>query len=452
MSVGILGAYNLYKNVVQAAYVNNYENSSVVSINLCNKTNQVAYVSLAVSDSATTPALKDYIEYDSFIPPKGVIERTSIMVNSGQYVVVQSSTSDVNIVVYGVEHGDEVVSPVTLTQSSGLSPTWVSATTFYVDSGTENTTAVEASGPEEGEELTYALVGGTLPTGLSLQTDGSITGSTTGTGTTTVTISATDDQGNTSNKVFNITRRYLDGSTPALAAPSANYIATYIPGATSDFYYLRGYDDTPMYAFCSMDGTEAGSSVGGWMRFDEDLLAQYRGSAIREATYAYIYRGGTQGWLYERQVQDLVDGTLTGVRWDFGPYAKFIAMRVRSWQFMSYNGPDQSGFNDSTASSPTDTQIVNMFDNRQFISGNYSSMGVSLGNGGVGGGNLVRTYNGANIGGIWSGEVSGNPVRLNHQYFNQSDSQITDGRYVYWYESDGTTEYNNPFSFQIYLR
>lgn len=452
MSVGILGAYNLYQNVVQAAYVNNYENSSVVSINLCNKTNQVAYVSIAVSDSASSPALKDYIEYDSFIPPKGVIERTSIMVNSGQYVVVKSSLSDVNVMVYGVEHGEAVVSPITLSPSSGLSPSWVSATTFYVYSSTENMTAVEATGPEEGEELTYALVGGTLPSGLTLQTDGSLTGTTTGTGATTVTISATDTQGNTSNKVFNITRRYLDGSTPALAAPSANYISTYVPGATNGYYYLRGYDDIPMYAYCSMDGAEAGSSVGGWMRFDENLLSEYRTSAIREATYAYIYRNGTNGWLYERQVHDLVDGTLTGVRWDFGTYAKFIAMRVRSWQFMSYNGPDQSGFNDSAASNPSDTQIVNMFNNRQFLGGNYSSLGVSLGNGGTGAGNLVRTYNGANIGGIWNGEVYGNPVRLNYQYFNQSDSQITDGRYVYYYESDGWTEYNNPFSFQIWLR
>ena len=45
----------------------------------------------------------NYIEYDTTIPAKGILERTAIALDSGKNIVAYASTSTCSINVYGLE-------------------------------------------------------------------------------------------------------------------------------------------------------------------------------------------------------------------------------------------------------------------------------------------------------------------------------------------------------------
>ena len=97
------------------------------------------------------------------------------------------------------------------------------------------------------DTVTYAVTSGTLPTGLTLNTS---TGIVSGTPSTTgynvagvvsaVTITATNSvTGNATAKAFNITRRWLDGTSATYAATSANSIKTITSTTTNGDYWLK---------------------------------------------------------------------------------------------------------------------------------------------------------------------------------------------------------------------
>lgn len=75
---------------------------SVVSVNICNRGNSATNVRIAIADSAT-PTDDEYIEYDVEIGPKGVLERTGIIMAATQNVVVRSTQANVSAVVFGIE-------------------------------------------------------------------------------------------------------------------------------------------------------------------------------------------------------------------------------------------------------------------------------------------------------------------------------------------------------------
>lgn len=71
------------------------------TINFCNVSVAERKVRLSVRDGALVAA--DYLEYDTVIPAKGVLERSHIVLSPGETVVVSASDVGVNVRVYGFE-------------------------------------------------------------------------------------------------------------------------------------------------------------------------------------------------------------------------------------------------------------------------------------------------------------------------------------------------------------
>jgi hypothetical protein len=78
---------------------------SVVSVNIVNRSSSAAaLIRLAVSTSAS-PGLDEWIEFDSSLVANGVLERTGIVIDTGELIVVQTTTATpaLSVVVYGIE-------------------------------------------------------------------------------------------------------------------------------------------------------------------------------------------------------------------------------------------------------------------------------------------------------------------------------------------------------------
>ena len=103
MATGRLGTANLSATTDTTVYTCPVDTFSVVSISVCNRGATTATVRVAVS-STTTPAAADYLEYDTDLLAKGVLERTGIVMDStNKYLIVRSSLTSVNAVVMGIE-------------------------------------------------------------------------------------------------------------------------------------------------------------------------------------------------------------------------------------------------------------------------------------------------------------------------------------------------------------
>jgi len=102
MATGRLGAVDLSAATDTTVYTCPASTFSVVSVSVCNRGSTSATIRVAVAASAT-PTAAEYIEYDSTVLAKGVLERTGIVLSAGQVLVVRSSAISVNAVVMGIE-------------------------------------------------------------------------------------------------------------------------------------------------------------------------------------------------------------------------------------------------------------------------------------------------------------------------------------------------------------
>ena len=102
MATGRLGVADLSAATNTTVYTVPLATFSVVTVSVCNRGATSATVRIAVSSSAT-PLDSEWLEFDSTVLSKGVLERTGIVMDAGKLLVVYSSNTSVNAVVMGIE-------------------------------------------------------------------------------------------------------------------------------------------------------------------------------------------------------------------------------------------------------------------------------------------------------------------------------------------------------------
>jgi hypothetical protein len=102
MATGRLGVADLSAATNTTLYTVPANTFSVVTVSVVNRSASAVTVRIAMSSSAT-PADSEYLEYDTSLSAKGVLERTGVVIDAGKLLVVRSSAASVNAVVYGIE-------------------------------------------------------------------------------------------------------------------------------------------------------------------------------------------------------------------------------------------------------------------------------------------------------------------------------------------------------------
>ena len=85
---------------------------TALNINILNASNGAAKIRIAISATSIF-SLKDYIEYDVVLAPKGILERTGIICGTGEIITVYSDVANVIARVHGAEESAYAVSAVT---------------------------------------------------------------------------------------------------------------------------------------------------------------------------------------------------------------------------------------------------------------------------------------------------------------------------------------------------
>ena len=102
MASGIFGQAALSATTNTTIYTVPASTYSVVTVNIVNRGTTSAAVRLAVSSSAN-PANNEYLEFDTVLPAKNVLERTGIVAEAGRQVIVYTDSASVTASAYGIE-------------------------------------------------------------------------------------------------------------------------------------------------------------------------------------------------------------------------------------------------------------------------------------------------------------------------------------------------------------
>jgi hypothetical protein len=102
MANGRLGANDVQASTLTAVYTVPVDTFAVVSLSLCNRANQATNIRVAVA-SSSTPTDAEWIEYDTELYGKGVLERTGIVMDAGKVLVIYSTATGVSAVAFGIE-------------------------------------------------------------------------------------------------------------------------------------------------------------------------------------------------------------------------------------------------------------------------------------------------------------------------------------------------------------
>jgi hypothetical protein len=102
MATGRLGTADLSAVTLTSVYTVPATTFTVATVSVVNRGAGAALIRIALASSAS-PSDAEWLEYDVSLSPKGVLERTGIVMDTGKILVVRSSATGVNAVVYGIE-------------------------------------------------------------------------------------------------------------------------------------------------------------------------------------------------------------------------------------------------------------------------------------------------------------------------------------------------------------
>ena len=102
MATGRLAGDDLAAGTNTTVYTTPAETYTVASVNIVNRGTQPTVINLAIAD-LDTPTLGEYIEWETELLPKNVLERTGIVLGAGQKIVARSTQANVSVVAFGIE-------------------------------------------------------------------------------------------------------------------------------------------------------------------------------------------------------------------------------------------------------------------------------------------------------------------------------------------------------------
>ena len=238
---GILGTHDLTGGVTQSIYACDTDQFTTANISLCNRHNVAVKVTLAITDAENAFAAARYIEYETELKPKGVLERTAVIVPEGKFLTVLSSHNNLSAAAWGIRAGNTVSVSAITDATDAVGPVWVTGTQIELAYNEFNDIELDATDPGF---VTYSVQSGTLPTGMSISYNGFLRGIPTVPGEYAVTIRATDESGNTSDLVATLDVNALVETnlrTYLVAGDTASYPGT---GTTWSDLSGNGYDAT----------------------------------------------------------------------------------------------------------------------------------------------------------------------------------------------------------------
>ena len=102
MATGILGQSNPAANTNTTVYTVPAGLTATFNISAVNIGATISTITVSVAATGT-PTASERLEFNTVLPPNGVLERGGIVAQAGENVVVNSSTANVSVSVYGFE-------------------------------------------------------------------------------------------------------------------------------------------------------------------------------------------------------------------------------------------------------------------------------------------------------------------------------------------------------------
>lgn len=82
-----------------------YTDAAMVSVSICNRSTEPTQITLSTGIELDTTDLAGILEFKTELQAKNVLERTAVIVASGEYITIESTQAEVSVVVMGVEMG-----------------------------------------------------------------------------------------------------------------------------------------------------------------------------------------------------------------------------------------------------------------------------------------------------------------------------------------------------------
>lgn len=102
MPTGILGQANPAAGVNTTVYTVPASTTATFNVSIVNTGAYTAAVNVALAASVP-PTASEFIEFQTVLPPGGVLERGGLVAETAKRVVVNSTTANCSVSVYGYE-------------------------------------------------------------------------------------------------------------------------------------------------------------------------------------------------------------------------------------------------------------------------------------------------------------------------------------------------------------